>query len=137
MEDAEERAAFDIANIRQTYLEETGSMRLEHYVSNVGVQSAKEGFGRVARLTAEAIQAAVRDVEDPNEIITAIVQANDELMSAQQEKKARSQLYRCVSDPVAHICVYGARIWARARIWAWGPYLGMRPVSGPGARIWA
>jgi hypothetical protein len=141
MENAEARAGFDILNIRQAYLEETARLRFEHYVSDVGVQSAKAGFARVGGLTLEAIQSAVESVEDPAGIITAIVQANDDLMSTKQEQKARDKLYRCVS--------YRARFWAPnlslspgpvsgpgARIWVWGPYLGLGPVSGSGARIW-
>jgi hypothetical protein len=93
MEDAKERAAFDIAIIQEAFLKETAALRLEYYVSNEGVQHAKEGFNRVMMLSADAIQAAVRDVEDPSEIITAIVQANDNLMSARQEKKAREKGY--------------------------------------------
>ena len=98
MEDARERAAFDIANIQQAFLEETASLRLEDYVSNEGTQHAKAGFRRVARLTAEAVKAAVRDVKEPSEIIAAIVEANENLMGARHEKKARERMYRCVSQ---------------------------------------
>jgi hypothetical protein len=121
MENAEARAGFDILNIRQAYLEETARLRFEHYVSDVGVQSAKEGFARVGGLTLEAIQSAVESVEDPAGIITAIVQANDDLMSTKQEQKARDKLYRCVSY--------------RARFWAPNLSLSPGPVSGPAARF--
>ena len=54
-DDAAERSTVARDNIRRCYLVECSSLHLDHYVSTAGVQRAKEGFAKVAKLQCEAI----------------------------------------------------------------------------------